>query len=261
MLRFSKYEGLGNDFVIVDAPEPSLDADAARRLCDRHRGIGADGVLVVLPPRDPRATARMLVLNADGSRPEMCGNGLRCVARHLLRTARASDTFLVETDAGLRRCEAAEGGATIRFDAGQGQLLGHRTLDHGGLRLEFALVSMGNPHAVTFDAPLDARLLDALAPPFSATFPEGTNVELASARSADQLDVLVWERGVGRTLACGTGAAAVAVAAVAAGRAAAGAELVVHLPGGPLALVVAADSRVRAAGPARHVFDGETSLA
>ncbi|MCC6217779.1 MAG: diaminopimelate epimerase [Polyangiaceae bacterium] len=260
MLRFSKYEGLGNDFIVVDATHATLTRDTARRLCDRHRGVGADGVLLILPPSDTSALARMLVLNADGSRPEMCGNGLRCVARHLVRTGRATGPFVVETDAGPRRCEPLPPDE-ICFDAGHGAHLGHRTVAHAGHDLGFALVSMGNPHAVTFDAALDERLLDELAPPFSRTFPEGTNVELAAQPRPDTFEVLVWERGVGRTLACGTGAAAVAVAAIAAGRAEPGRELVVRLPGGPLRVVVGPDQRVTATGPAVHVFDGETSLA
>ncbi|MEO6603402.1 MAG: diaminopimelate epimerase, partial [Polyangiaceae bacterium] len=209
-LRFAKYEGLGNDFLVVDASsETFLDASQAVTLCNRHFGVGADGVLLVTKPTSLGARATMVVLNADGSRPEMCGNGLRCVALHLALQDRAQGvSFIVDTDAGPRLVAVEGSYASTSVSVGMGRGVPEGELDYafGGASLKFALVSMGNPHAISFDAEFDVQRLDQLGPALSAQFPAGTNVELVVKREERQLEVLVWERGVGRTLACGTGA-------------------------------------------------------
>jgi diaminopimelate epimerase len=264
-LRFAKYEGLGNDFLVVDATsETPIDRAQVISLCDRHFGVGGDGVLLVTPPKSLGARATMVVLNADGSRPEMCGNGLRCVALHLALQDRAQGvSFIVDTDAGPRlvAVERSEKGASVSVGMGRGQPGGELEYPFGGITRNFALVSMGNPHAISFDTELKERELDQLGPAFSAQFPAGTNVELVAQRAERELEVLVWERGVGRTLACGTGACAVAVAAARQGRVPFDAEIEVRLPGGPLHITVARETlEVTMRGPARRVFSGEVPV-
>lgn len=264
-LRFAKYEGLGNDFLIV-ALDADVDAARAQALCDRHLGVGADGVLFA-GARGGRAFMR--VLNADGSTAEMCGNGLRCVAWHLVRVGLAERDLTIETDAGPHRCRVlADGRVEVEMavpalrppevpvlaDAP----LVDAPLDVDGRTVHVTAVSMGNPHAVTFD-PYDEATRAALGPRLERDdrFPNAVNVGFARVTPAG-LELAVWERGVGFTRACGTGACAAAVAAVETGRAERGAPLSVRLPGGELLIEVGAPGeRVRMTGPARHVFDGE----
>jgi diaminopimelate epimerase len=269
---FEKYEGLGNDFLVVDAA--SDDAVAPRRavdLCDRHRGVGADGVLLVLPPRGA-GVARMRVINADGSTPEMCGNGVRCVALHLVRTSRASiGTVVIETDAGPRTCAidapGPAGSAQVTVDMGVVRVLGDRALRDLGLApplspdLACTVVDAGNPHAVLFGAFARADV-ERLGPRLAThpVFAQGTNVEFARvAGPGAAIDLVVWERGVGVTLACGTGACAAAAVACARGFAARGQPVEVRLPGGPLAVIIDATGRATMRGPARHVFSGSVA--
>lgn len=265
LLRFVKYEGLGNDFLIVETnDETKLDPSLVTKLCDRHFGVGGDGVLFVAPPKSLGARATMVVLNADGSRPEMCGNGLRCVALHLAAQDRAPGaSFIVDTDAGPRlvAVERAEQRGSISVGMGRGKPEGELSFAFLDRERRFSLVSMGNPHAILFDSGLDEAQLDELGPALSARFPAGTNVELVTRRAELVLEVLVWERGVGRTLACGTGACAVAVAAAREGRVPFDTEIEVRLPGGPLHISVARETLdVTMRGPARRVFSGEVSL-
>jgi len=265
-LRFAKYEGLGNDFLVVDtSDEALLDAAQVVKLCDRHFGVGGDGVLFVGPPKSLGARATMTVLNADGSRPEMCGNGLRCVALHLALQDRAQGvSLIVDTDAGPRlvAVERVAQTGSISVGMGRGVPEGELKYRFGQVELGFSRVSMGNPHAVAFDSGLGERALDEFAPGLSAQFPAGSNIELVTTRGERQLDLLVWERGVGRTLACGTGACAVVVAAARQGRVPFDSEVEVRLPGGPLHISVARETlEVTMRGPARRVFSGEATLA
>jgi diaminopimelate epimerase len=260
-LSFVKYEGAGNDFLVVEASsERAVSPERASALCDRHFGVGADGVLLVVPATDPAARARMVVLNADGSRPEMCGNGLRCVALHLARQDQLDHaSYRLETDAGERTAEVERSGQAARVTQGmgRGRLDGTLRFPVKGEEREFLLVDMGNPHAVTFGAPLTEAELDVIGPALSATQPNGANVEIVTP-VAGRLDVLVWERGVGRTLACGTGAAGVAVAAAATGLTRFGEAVEVRLPGGSLSVTVDEKTLgVTMLGPARLVFSGQ----
>jgi diaminopimelate epimerase len=261
-LHFTKYEGLGNDFLVVDAADDhALDAERVMRLCDRHFGVGGDGVMLVTPPQSLGARATMVVLNADGSRPEMCGNGLRCVALHLAAQDRAAGvSFIVDTDAGPRLVAVDREDRSASVSVGMGRGLPEADYAHAfrGDNLRFTRVSMGNPHAICFDTALGESALDELGPAVSAAFPQGTNVELVTLRDERTLDVIVWERGVGRTLACGTGACAVVVAAARQGRVPFDTEIEVHLPGGPLHIAVARETlEVTMRGPAKQVFSGE----
>jgi len=260
-LNFVKYEGAGNDFLVIEASSDGAVApERAIALCDRHYGVGADGVLLVVPPVESGARARMVVLNADGSRPEMCGNGLRCVALHLARRDEAERAaYIIETDAGDRTAsvEREGGSAQVTQGMGRGRLGGTRRFPVKGREQDFLLVDMGNPHAVGFGLVLNEAELDQVGPALSATQPHGANVEIVN-QVAGRLDVLVWERGVGRTLACGTGAAGVAVAAAATGLTRFGEPVEVRLPGGSLSVTVEEGSlSVTMRGPARLVFSGQ----
>jgi diaminopimelate epimerase len=261
MTRFEKYEGLGNDFLIVDvATEGALSAERAMKLCDRHRGVGGDGVLLVLPPASPGARARMLVWNADGSRPEMCGNGIRCVALHLARRDDAPGiTYVIDTDAGPRTCEVTRDGdsADVVVDMGRAEVGADQVAVLDGREVRFTRVSVGNPHAVAFDVDATPADLDRFGPIVSGAVPGGCNVELVT-RAGDEFEVMVWERGVGRTQACGTGACATGVAAISRNLARSGERMLVKLPGGPLEITVTApELALRMRGPARRVFSGE----
>ena len=264
VLAFEKLEGLGNDFIVVHRPSADLDAQCARQLCDRHFGIGADGVLLVLPPATPSARARMLVINADGSRPEMCGNGLRCVALALARRDNATAiSYVIDTDAGPLACEVDRSGETgmVRVGMGRAEVLPSHVTEHDGQKLELRRISTGNPHAIVFDAGLDEAALDRFGPRVSSEIPGGSNVELATRRGPRSFDLVVWERGVGRTLACGTGAAATAAAAALAGHAPFGEPIEIRLPGGSLELTVQRETlELSMRGPARRVFSGEVVL-
>lgn len=251
---FEKWEGLGNDFVLVEGPAP--DPDEVRALCDRRRGVGADGVLSVDLDEDGRP--RMVVQNADGSRPEMCGNGLRCVAAWLAERGRiAPDTWTeIATDAGLRAVRVGGEGGVFSVSVRMGEATFQEDLalpSEPGAR--FRCASMGNPHAVRFGA-FDERDLARLGPVASTLPPGGTNVELVRGEG-QRLEVLVWERGVGPTQACGTGACAVAAVACRDGRAPFDAPIEVVLPGGPLLVSVARGTfEVTMTGPARRAFVG-----
>ncbi len=261
LLRFAKYHGLGNDFVVVEGP-PLVDPARAARLCDRRRGIGADGVLTILPPRDDGA-AYMHIYNSDGSVAAMCGNGIRCVARHLAETRGAAGELVVETDSGPRRCrvhrDARGDFESVSVDMGPARFEGEQRFEVGREWFEALRISVGNPHVVLFDEPTRARA-ESAGPAIEAKVPGGANVGFAALRDGG-LDLVVWERGAGLTEACGTGACAAAVAALRTGRIGPGEPVEVRLPGGTLRVTVSADlADVEMRGPAERVFDGETAL-
>ena len=272
-VSFVKVEGLGNDFVLLDRRERKpgdLERDIAwaqahaARLCDRRSGIGADGILLVGPASAP-ASASMIVINFDGSRPEMCGNGLRCVAAFVAERAAVVD---IETDAGLRRCRVGERpanpdeGVSVSVEMGAAALLGTQTPAAGGGR-RFIGVSVGNPHAVCFvsDDEDPETLARAIGPAIErdpAYQPGKTNVEFARIEGPKAIELWVWERGVGITQACGTGACATAVAAAREGLVGFDMPVAVALPGGTLHITVPSDqaAEVVMRGPCRQVFVG-----
>lgn len=262
-LSFDKYEGLGNDFVVVDArAEGDVTPELATRLCDRRFGVGADGVLVVLPARIPGCELRMRLINADGSVPEMCGNGVRCIAlRHARAHELARGTVRVDTDAGERACIVEDGPAEalVTVDMGIVRVLGDRALDVEGRTVVPTLADAGNPHAVLFGA-FARGDVEHLGPRLAthSLFPRGTNVEFACALS-DGVDLVVWERGVGITMACGTGACATVAVACEKGLAPRGKPVRVRLPGGPLEVTIDESGRATMRGPARHVYSGTIS--
>ena len=283
-MKFAKYHGAGNDFVVVDlrANPQSADAiaiqdpDVVRAVCDRQFGVGGDGVLAILPPTNATSDARMRVLNADGSEAEMCGNGIRCVVRELIeRGGIAKREIAIDTGAGRLVCTHHGDSVTVamgraRLERGEIGMTGpasercvDQPVDVAGRTLRITGVSMGNPHAIAFvdDASANLReLAETLGPILEhhAWFPNRTNVEFVRLRSRTELDVVVWERGCGITLACGTGACATVAAAIVNGRCDFGADVRVNLLGGSLSIRVLpnmADVMMR--GPAAHVFDGE----
>lgn len=258
--HFEKYEGLGNDFLVVEDAGP-IGRAAAQALCDRHFGVGADGVLTVAPGATPGARAAMIVENADGSRPEMCGNGLRCVALHLARKDGLDRAeYLLDTDAGPRvaRVDREGDSAEVTIDMGRASVTGEQVAQLDGRELRFTRISVGNPHAIHI-GPIPALAeIDRIGPWLSADTPGGTNVEFVQRVGPDAYDLVVWERGVGRTLACGTGAVATGAALCLAGLARYEEPLEIRLPGGPLRVWVAEGSlALRFRGPARRVFSGE----
>jgi diaminopimelate epimerase len=259
-IPFFKYEGLGNDFIVVDADEErAISPEDAARLCDRHRGIGADGVLLVLPPRMTDCAIRMRVINADGSVPEMCGNGARCVALHVARGQGVKEgSVRIETDAGARDCavDDTRGEGWVTVDMGVVHVLPDRTVLAGGRNLSLTAADAGNPHAVLFGA-FARGDVEHLGPRIATdpTFPHGTNVEFAHI-GGDGIDLIVWERGAGITLACGTGASAAAAVACAKGLLPVGRPIAVRLPGGTLVVTVDKDGGTIQRGPARQVFSG-----
>jgi diaminopimelate epimerase len=259
---FDKYEGLGNDFVVVEAAhEDEVSADLARALCDRRRGVGGDGVLLLLPGAG--ADVRMRVINSDGSVPEMCGNGLRCAVLHVARKQGLDRGELaVATDAGVRTCAFERTGdvAIVTADMGVVRVVGDVVVEVAGERVALTRVDAGNPHAVTFERRVTQEELVRIGQPLStaAAFDGGVNVELVQVRGdARGLDVLVWERGAGATLACGTGACAAVAAAVRKGVLAGDGPVSVRLPGGELEVRFdGASGKTTMRGPARRVFAG-----
>lgn len=276
---FVKMHGLGNDFILFDfvkanAP-PAADAAqwarAARRLCDRRMGVGADGVVLVLP--SAHADARMRIFNSDGTEAGMCGNASRCVAVYARSSGLASGPAVsIEAKGATVRAEMISEGefaGQVRVDMGPPvfrpgdipvaamgpEVVGERR-NLAGSSFEITCVSMGNPHCVIFVPDAAAVDLERLGPAIERDplFPDRTNVEFVQVNGAGDLTVRVWERGAGPTLACGTGACASLVAAARRGFSARSAR--VRLPGGTLFVEWSKDDHVFMTGPATHVFTG-----
>lgn len=257
-INFTKMQGLGNDFILIDTRKEKLDGldlkQMALDLCDRHFGIGADGVLLLWP--STKAHYRMQVINSDGSEAEMCGNGIRCFARYAYETDKLTEEILsVETAAGtLLPAIIKENGQISGVEVDMGQPKNEGTVKLKGF--QFQKISMGNPHAVTFVANLAEIDLAELGSEIENDhhFPNRTNVEFVKVISDKEIEVLVWERGAGETLACGTGACASLVAANLAGKT--GRRALVRLPGGNLDIELSEDGHVLMRGPAEKVFEG-----
>jgi diaminopimelate epimerase len=275
-MRFWKYQGCGNDFVVVDGVREKLGVDTewSKEVCDRHFGIGADGVLYVLPGREG-TDIEMVVVNSDGSIAEMCGNGIRCVSKFARDNGLVkSDEFLVMTGRGVLKAVTIPGAdgkvARVRIDMGAPILEGREIpVDHDGrfidqpfeakgFRFKANAISMGNPHFITFDD-LDDDAVDTLGPELEKHrfFPRKTNVEFARVVDG-KIYIRVYERGAAWTLACGTGACATTTAAALNGLVPFGEPVDVHLPGGWLKITVDKDlGYVLMEGPAELVFCGD----
>ncbi len=250
-------QGCGNDFLIFDPGEvEGIDLPAlAREACDRHFGVGADGILV--PSSSAVADLEMVYLNSDGSTSEMCGNGIRCLARYARDFEIVEgDTLTIETGAGVQKVLLFDDGSS-RVDMGPPAFGGEAEL-HG---FRFLLVSMGNPHAVAFlgsEEEVEALDLRAVGPRIEndPLFPGKTNVEFARARGPGEVRMRIWERGAGETLASGSGSCAVAVAAIRSGLAES--PIRVALDGGTVEIAWAGENEpVYMTGPAAYVCEGE----
>ena len=274
-MRFTKMHGAGNDYVYVDCfaqPVPKDPAALARRIADRHFGVGGDGLILICP--SDVADARMRMFNADGSEAEMCGNGVRCVAKYVYdHGIRRSDSLKIETGNGVLSLELEIVGGRadrVRVDMGEPILAAEKIpttlpgdpvvnvpLAIDGRSLAVTCVSMGNPHCITYVAPLTDEWVLQVGPKVEVDshFPRRVNAEFVEVLSPAEVRMRVWERGSGETLACGTGASAVCVAGVLAGRT--GRRILAHLPGGDLELHWADDNHVYMTGPAVEVFQGE----
>jgi len=274
-MRFTKMEGLGNDYVYVDGARETVrdPSRLAVLFSDRHLGVGADGLILILP--SAKADARMEMYNADGSRAEMCGNGIRCVAKYVYdRGIARKENLRIETDAGVKdlRVFTSSGRVTrVRVDMGRpelergkipmkgpkGRVVGEplAVLDR---TFRVTVVNMGNPHCVTFVEDVDAFDVAKYGPAVERhpSFPQRVNAGFAQVADRTHLRLRVWERGSGETLACGTGACAACAAAVLA-------DLVersvtVHLRGGNLEVEWSeADDSVAMTGSVREVFTGD----
>jgi diaminopimelate epimerase len=276
-MRFVKMHGTGNDFVLLRAQGDEQDwPRLAQTICDRHYGIGADGLILVLP--SSQADVRMRMFNPDGSEAEMCGNGLRCVVKHAVEEglARPRDGRIsVETAVGVLGAQVfGEKGAVERVRVSMGvprfapqeipvlaegePPLKDLPLDIEGQRLAVTCVSMGNPHAVHFiERPVAEFPLESIGPrvEHQPLFPQRVNFEVARVLGRERMEARVWERGAGITLACGSGACAAVVAAYLDGLV--GKRVDITLPGGMLTVEWDGAGECYLTGPAEFVFEGE----
>ncbi len=282
MIRFTKMQGIGNDYVYVNGFEQSIDepSELAVEIADRHFGVGGDGLILLLPPEpDSEADVRMRMFNADGSESEMCGNGLRCVCklahdlgiatRRPMRVQTGRGVLSLEYDLdeeGLVRDVTVDMGEPIlnladvpviesKIKESEGSV---HTFEAHGIDFHAVFVSMGNPHAVIFARDIAAVNLQAVGPVLETheAFPHRMNIHFAHVHGRSEITMRTWERGSGITLACGTGASAVCVAAVLAGLT--DREVLTHLPGGDLTIRWdEATNHVFMTGPAVEVFRGE----
>jgi len=273
-MRFSKYQGLGNDYLVVEAAglrcplEPAL----VRRICDRHRGAGSDGILVLEAPRAD-GVAAVRIWNPDGSEAEKSGNGVRIVARYLHDEGRVgSEPFVLETAGGPVRCRV-DGGAidvdmgAVSFDsrvipvAGAAREVVDEPLAVGTRALRITAVTIGNPHCVVVLDAISETLACELGPVLERhpLFPNRINVQLVQVLDAHAIRIEIWERGAGYTLASGSSSCAAAAACVRLGHCAS--PVAVHMPGGRLDVRVAPDWQVGMTGPATRVYVGELTPA
>ncbi len=279
-MQFVKMHGIGNDFVVVNVLENPLDEvklpAIAQKVNDRKFGIGGDGLILVLPSKV--AHYKMRMFNPDGSEAEMCGNGIRCFAKYVFdRKLHIETTLAVETLAGVKPLKlTARGGKveSVRVDMGVPRLkrseipmkgdeadkVVSESLKVEGQKFDITAVSMGNPHVIIFES----KLKDFPVAKWGTlienhkSFPVRTNVHFVSVCNAGEVVMRTWERGAGETLACGTGACAVAVACVLNGKTNRNIEL--HLPGGDLRVEWNGDNRVFMTGAAEEVFTGEMAV-
>ena len=278
-MKFTKMHGTGNDYIYVNGFEEKLEnpSEAAVKLSDRRFGIGSDGLILILP--SDVADCRMEMFNADGSIGKMCGNGIRCVAKYVYdRGLVKKDVLRVETRSGVKTLQLrVEDGkvASVRVNMGQPELdpekipvlfskdrmVDEEVYTPSGNVWRVTCVSMGNPHAVIFVDDVEGLNLPAIGPEMEkhAMFPERANIEFVQVTGPHEVQMRVWERGSGETLACGTGACACAVASVLTGKA--DRDVTVHLRGGDLHVFWDPDTDdVYMEGPAAFVFDGTVEI-
>lgn len=273
-MKFTKMHGLGNDFILIDGFVEKLPPDlkqASLELCDRHFGVGADGLIIALPSQ--KADIKMVTINSDGSEAEMCGNGIRCFAKFVYeRKLVTLQEFSVETLAGIMRPSLRiKQDVVTGVKVDMGEPIFERPLipivGEGGQALDEPLkvldqtfrhttLLMGVPHTVIFVDDVAGIEVEKYGPAIEGhpIFPRKTNVNFAQVLSEQEINYRVWERGAGLTLACGTGASAVLVAAVLNHKT--GRQAKVHLPGGTLEISWAENNHVYMTGPAEAVYEG-----
>ncbi|NLK50947.1 MAG: diaminopimelate epimerase [Syntrophomonadaceae bacterium] len=274
-MQFLKVHGIGNDFILIDRLQTSEEKnwpELARQMCDRHFGVGADGLVLILP--STTADLCMRVFNPDGSEAEMCGNAIRCVARYVYQNKLVAGIFIrVETLAGLRVPEVILDGQGqckgVKVDMGEpildpvripmsvvSEKIVNYPLQFSGGELMITAVSMGNPHCITYVSDLEKVPFYEWGPRLEThpLFPQKTNVEFVEVINPQEVRMRVWERGAGETLACGTGACAVGVASYLNGLTER--KITVHLPGGDLQIEWAENGHVYMTGPAQEIFNG-----
>lgn len=276
-MNFTKVQGLGNDFVLVNCLEEKTLPDfgeLAVRVCDRNFGVGADGLVLILAPDSPENHVKMRIFNSDGSEPEMCGNAIRCFAKYVFEKGIIKEKIIrVETLGGLRIPELIMEGdqiKAVKVDMGEpilkpadipmvaeGDKVVANPVTVGDKEFKVTAVSMGNPHAVVFVDKIVDEELKTFGPQLEkhSLFPKKTNVEFVEVLSDSEVNMRVWERGAGETLACGTGACATVVASVLNGLTSR--QVTVHLAGGDLVIEWSEDNNhVYMTGPAVTVFEG-----
>ncbi|MGL4880852.1 MAG: diaminopimelate epimerase [Waterburya sp.] len=277
VIEFSKYQGLGNDFILIDnrhTAQPIITPEQAIKMCDRHFGIGADGVIFALPGKEG-SEYTMRIYNSDGSEPEMCGNGIRCLAKFIADlegNSEVNKSYRIDTLAGII-IPKLESNGDVTVDMGKPQLTAaaipttlnsqegkviSQPLEVGNDTWSVTAVSMGNPHCITFVADSEAIDLEKIGPLFEhhPAFPQRTNTEFIEVIKSDYIKMRVWERGAGITLACGTGACASVVAGVLNEKC--DRNCTVELPGGCLQIDWSpVDDKVYMTGPAVEVFKGK----
>ena len=264
-MKFVKMQGTGNDFILIDARKEDLGIDPGKlaiRLCDRHYGIGADGLLLVYPSK--LADVKMRVINPDGSEPEMCGNGIRCFAKYVYEgLEKKKELISVETPAGTMLPSVVDHKgkiAIVEVDMGTPKQVKSETLKVDNKEYGVTLVNIGNPHCVIFVDDIAKIQIDDIGPKIenNKMFPDRTNVEFAQVMNKKEILVKVWERGAGETLACGTGACAAVLAGAKAGKL--DREVMVRLPGGNLDIEWQKDDHVILRGPAETVYEGDLTI-
>ena len=273
-MKFTKMQGIGNDYVYVNCFEEDIKnpSELSIAISDRHFGVGSDGLIMIMP--SPVADARMRIFNADGSEAQMCGNGIRCVAKYLYEYGiKKSDRMTIETAAGLKTIELTvvnEEVTQIKVEMGTPELLRNEIpmlgenkqvinepLQVNDSVLYVTCVSMGNPHCITFVDDVDSIVLDVTGKAIEnhELFPERINAHFVQQISANKVKMRTWERGSGETLACGTGAVATGVACVLNNLT----ERIIstQLPGGELMVEWTGDNKTYMTGPAEIVFTGQ----
>ena len=270
-VQFSKWQGLGNNYIVMHEEQLPFELTPARirLLCDRNLGIGSDGIMLI-GERTGEARFKVRIFNPDGSEAEMCGNGVRMVARKLQMEGLIADTVVLETAAGEIVPRLGDG-YHVTVDMGLARFGGEKlngfegdcveqSLHAAGRNFTFTFVDVGNPHAVIQSPwPLELVPLHEIGPMIEEHkyFPRKANVEFVKVLGEHEAKVRVWERGVGETRACGTGATATAVALVRTGQCST--PVTVELPGGKLVVDVAEDWRVHMTGPAEEIYHGDLS--
>ena len=263
-MRFTKMQGLGNDYLYVYGEVPEDIEELSKKLSDRHFGAGSDGMIYISSSQ--AADFKMRIFNADGSEAKMCGNGIRCVGKYVYDKGYTDKTFLtIETMSGIKMLRLHLWGGKVKsVTVGMGICVvgGDMELAAGGETVVCTPVNVGNPHAVIFVKDAEAAPVTELGPIIEkhSAFPDGVNVEFVQVLEENKLRMRVWERGSGVTMACGTGACASTAAAVKKGFCEAGEQVTVVLDGGELKVSVDPDGFVMMSGPAEFVYEGEVSL-